>query len=174
MPLICFLYSICWSLDNVLTLISLFWFHVLKIWPYYGLLPSWHQNLLIDQPDRYPFCVSMLVPGLEIIFRLLIYNIGIKWVAAKYSRWSKMYVNFFSLSQTSLTLTKLIEKCTKIYNIKIHLKYVLIVHSFGIIDDNLFFYKLGQSRKFDVGRNYKDLSILERREYTVAIFCTLP
>jgi hypothetical protein len=47
----------------------------------------------------------------------------------------------FVLSQTSLIFTMFIEK-TNIYNIKLVLltmKYVLIVHLFGIVD---FFYKL--------------------------------
>ena len=47
----------------------------------------------------------------------------------------------FVLSLTSLTLTKFIEKCTNIFNARLVLlksivKYILIVHLFGIKDVN--------------------------------------
>jgi len=47
----------------------------------------------------------------------------------------------FIISQTFLALTKFVEKCTNIFNVKLVLlkstiKYILIVHLFGIKDVN--------------------------------------
>ena len=78
------------------------------------------------------------------------------WKKIVYTPFQNVDRSSFVLNQTYLTLTKFIEKCTNICNIKsVFLdpsRSVFIVHLFGVLDVNIFFLKTwSKLEKVDLG-----------------------